>query len=77
MYTLTNLCYIVLSSPIMRKMMNTVKDVEESLRHELLGLPLKQLRKTAAEIGVRRAAFKSREELIEQCVILELYAYTH
>lgn len=57
--------------------MKSTKEVEQALRNELAGMSMKQLRKTAAEIGVTRAAYKSREELIEQAIILELYAFTH
>lgn len=59
------------------KMMKSTKEVEQALRNELAAMSMKQLRKTAAEIGVTRAAYKSREELIEQAITLELYAFTH
>jgi hypothetical protein len=57
--------------------MKTTKDVERALRQELSTMSLKQLRKAVADIGVNQVARKSREQLIELAVNLELHAYTH
>jgi len=72
-----NLCYIVIPSIIVEKMMKSTEQVEQLLRQELNQLSNNKLRKVATDMGVTRVTYKTREELIEQCVVLELYAFTH
>jgi len=72
-----NLCYIVIPSIIVEKMMKSTEQVEQLLRQERNQLSNNKLRKVATDMGVTRVTYKTREELIEQCVVLELYAFTH
>ena len=57
--------------------MKSTEQVEQLLRQELNQLSNNKLRKVATDMGVTRVTYKTREELIEQCVVLELYAFTH
>jgi len=57
--------------------MKSTKEVEQALRQELSEMSTNKLRKVAQDAGVTKVTYKTREELIEQCVVLELYAFTH
>jgi len=55
----------------------TCVDVEVSLREEMKSLTLSQLRKFAENMGVYVDASMSREEIEDECVFVEVYAFTH
>lgn len=55
----------------------TCHQIEQQLRAEISGLSYADLIAVAVEMGVAVDHADTREEIIDNCVAAELYAFTH